>query len=362
MKIVQLIYSLSSGGAERFVVSLANQLIDSGHEVILCMLLDDEVEKYVFNKKYLSSSVKFVSLKFSGGFSLRKMLKVEKFIKKEAPDVVHCHLNVIPYIFRLALKEKSIKFIHTIHNIAEKASGIKLQKYINRIFYKKGLIIPVAISQKCKESFLKYNALNDVYLVDNGCIPTSPSVLFNAVKEEVKKMKQNNETKVFIHVARCHLQKNQKLLIGTFNELSRRGLNIILIVIGAGFDSDEGKKLKECACKNIYFLGEKQNVNDYLLCSDAFCLSSIYEGLPISLLEAMSCGLVPICTPVGGIPDVIEDGKSGYLSKDMSLEAYINAVIRYLDSPIEKKNIIDVFNAKYSIKECTKKYLQIYVK
>ncbi len=363
MKIVQLIYSLSSGGAERFVVSLANQLANDGHEVVLCMLLDDRIEKYTFNKHFLSSGVKFVSLRFSEGFSLTKVIKVERFIKSEAPDIVHCHLNVIPYIFRLAFfKKGSIRFIHTIHNIAEKASGIKLQKYINRFFYKSNLIIPVAISDKCKESFMKFNSFSSIDVVENGCIPIVPSTSFDTIKCEIDEMKNNPETKVFIHVARCHPQKNQKMLIEAFNVLSKRKVDFILIIIGAGFDSDDGIKLKQKACSEIYFLGEKQNVGDYLLCSNAFCLSSIYEGMPISLLEAMSCGVVPICTSVGGIPDAIEDGRTGYLSENLSLDAYIDAILKYLKKPINKDNIINVFNKRYSIKECAKKYLEVYCK
>ena len=111
MKILQLIYSLSSGGAEKFVVDLSNQLAKMGHDVTLCMMLrDDKIDTLTFNKQFLSSSVKFHSMQFVRGFSLGKCRQLEKYIMNENPDVVHCHLNVIPYIYKLAIQNKKIKF------------------------------------------------------------------------------------------------------------------------------------------------------------------------------------------------------------------------------------------------------------
>ena len=98
MKIIQLVYSLSSGGAEKFVVDLANQLAENGNDVTICMLLEEK-ENRIFNKQFLSSKVNFISLGFDNGFALSKCSRVDNFIRSKKPDIVHCHLNVIPYIF-----------------------------------------------------------------------------------------------------------------------------------------------------------------------------------------------------------------------------------------------------------------------
>ena len=82
MKIIQLIYSLCSGGAERFVVSLSNQLTEMGHDVTVCMLLSDQNDSYVFNRQFLDSRVKFHSMGYLPGFSLKKVIDVEKYIEE----------------------------------------------------------------------------------------------------------------------------------------------------------------------------------------------------------------------------------------------------------------------------------------
>ena len=111
-------------------------------------------------------------------------------------------------------------------------------------------------------------------------------------------------------------------------------------------------------------MGKANNVGDYLLNADAFLMPSLYEGLPISLLEAMSVGLVPICTPVGGLLDIIKPG-TGYLSKDLSTENYVAAIKKFLNlegSELQslKQNIKTVFQNEYSMESCAKKYDALY--
>ena len=360
MKIVQMIYSLSSGGAEKFVVDLSNELSSIGHEIILLILLDDVQKSLIFNRQFLSLNVRFHSMGFDQGFSLVKSNKVERFLQDEQPDIVHCHLNVIPYIYQLALTSRKIHFFHTLHNVTEKASGASYQHWINRFFYKKNLIHPVCISRLCQASYQRFYHLNNATYINNGRAFLKPTAHINEVKKEVETYKLSVETLVFIHVARCHKQKNQQLLIDSFNVLNKNGVDFILLMIGSGYDSLEGKVIQASACDKIHFLGEKDNVNDYMMCSDAFCLSSQYEGLPISLLEAFSYGLTPICTPVGGIPDVITDGVNGYLSCGMDVKDYVNAIKRFMDNPMECDKQVSFYKDNYSMDVCAKEYEKLF--
>lgn len=359
MKIIQLIYSLCSGGAERFVVSLSNQLAEMGHDVTICMLLSSDDEKYIFNRQFMRPEVHFHSLGFEPGFSLRKVRSTEKYIAVQNPDVVHCHLNVIPYVFRLSLINRNIRFVHTLHSVAENASGKNWQRVINRFFYSKEYIVPVTISEQCQLSYIRFYDLPAPVRIDNGCEKPCKTALFETVRSEVSSYKRNDSTPIFIHVARYHEQKNQAMLIDAFNELNNKGTDFVLLVLGDGFDQGAGAELRAKACEKIHFLGLKNNVADYLLCADAFCLTSIYEGLPISLLEAMSCGLVPICTNVGGVPDVIENGVTGYLCS-VNTQAYVACLERFISEGISGTDLKDYFERNFSISGCAMKYLEVY--
>ena len=229
--------------------------------------------------------------------------------------------------------------------------------------YAKKIIKPVAISSSCADSFKSFYGIASVAEVDNGRSPIVPSEQYHHAASHIRSMLRNTKKPVFIHVARFHPQKNQDLLISAFNKLHDEGIDFLLLIVGAGYDEvGEAWSLRNKACDSIRFLGEKRNVGDYLLLADAFCLSSDYEGLPISLLEALSAGCVPICTAVGGIPDVITDGITGYLSRGCDLESYCAAIRRYLISPnsIDKTSLQSFFNHCHSIEKCGTSYLSLY--
>lgn len=353
-----MIYALRQGGAERFVVNLANELAENGHDVTILTLINGK-EVDTFNKQFISGKVKFESMGFERGFSLRKVFQVCRKIKKLSPDVVHCNLNVIPYIFPIALGYKT-KFVHTIHNLAQYATGGKLQSAINRWFYSAGKIIPITISDQCQVSFSDFYNLPKPIKIDNGASRVSKTSRFEITSQEMLSYKTTAQTKVFLHVARCSEQKNQQLLVRGFNKIVEEGADAVLLIIGADFDSEMGQTLKEMACENIHFLGLKSNVSDYLLNADVFTLSSIYEGLPISLLEALSAGVTPVCTPVGGIPDVIQNGVTGYLSKDESVDEYANALRTAYHGSINSQILKAYFEKNFSMTKCASLYEKVY--
>jgi len=359
MKIVQMIYSLSSGGAEKFVVNLSNELAEMGHEVCVCVLRE-ESERNSFNRQFLTPAIRYVSLGIPTGFSFRQIPVVEKFLEDYSPDVVHCHLNVIPFIFRYAFFHRRIRYVYTFHNIARYASGSCYQVPINGFYFRHNLIMPVAISKLCRDSYVSMYKNEKAVQIDNGAPQVNATCSFHLVEQEVVDICNNKSVPVFVHVARFHKQKNQALLIDAFNRLAEKGYDFRLLVIGQGFLDGEGYLLKLKSCDKIVFLGEKANVGDYLLNADAFCLSSEYEGLPISLLESMSCGITPVCTAVGGIPDVIEDGINGYLVSDFTVDSYCDALIRYIEHPIDKTAIINSFQQRFSMSVCAGKYLNLY--
>ena len=178
----------------------------------------------------------------------------------------------------------------------------------------------------------------------------------------MNQLKNNASSLLLIHVARCHPVKNQKLLIESVNILVQEGYNIDLIVVGAGFNTPEGQSIVSMACDRIHFVGPRKNVADYMLNADIFCLSSNFEGMPITLLEASLAGLPAVSTPVCGAVDLIKDGVNGFLSKSHSLEDYKNALIKAIDNydSIKANAMSMKDNSPYTIAECARKYVEYF--
>lgn len=155
----------------------------------------------------------------------------------------------------------------------------------------------------------------------------------------------------------------QTMLAKIADRLTKEGYDFTILMIGSLKYQDLVNEIKSYSCPNIYILGEKNNPLEYLKMADAFCLSSIYEGMPITLIECFSVGAVPLCTPVGGIVNMIKDGENGLLAKSSSqediekmLKQYIclnSKTITYL-----QQNSLKTFS-KFNMNTCTNNYLSL---
>lgn len=359
MKIIQLLPSLHTGGGEKFAIDLSNELSNNGNDITICVLskLDGELNLL----KMINQNVKLVSLNKTTSFSFKTMIDLYFFIKKEKPDIIHTHLRALIYSIFVAFFTKT-PIVHTIHNLAEKEIGKKFQ-IIHKIFFKFFNVIPVSISDIVLKSTLQLYGKEFNKLVYNGVSPVKTTDKFQIVKKELENYKLSTNTKIILNIGRISKQKNQELLISTVNELIEEGYDIFLIIIGSIVNEPNyyDKCFKLLKYKNrIKFLKEKDNVSDYIYCSDFFCMSSLYEGLPLVVLEAMSMGKYTISTPAGGIVDVIANNISGYVTKDFTKIELKNAFKKNFNSEYNNEVIKNIFKKNYSMKICANNYLNIY--
>lgn len=361
MKILQIIYSLTSGGAERFVVDLSNELAEMNHEVTLCTLRDDSDNKNGFYKSEVSSKINYINLKLQIGLRPSNIWVIGNLIRKIKPDIIHSHLNLVNYIFPLTIFFPKIKFYHTIHSDASQEVNSKSEYYIRRFFYSRRIVNAITISNESTQSYIDFYKTRNYSQIINGRKIPLPSVEFNEVNKYFNELRVGSNS-IFLHVGRCNQVKNQIMLVKVFNRIIAEGNSVALLIIGPGFELPRGLELKELASDKIFFLGQKQNVADYFLNADAFCLSSFFEGMPISLIEAFACGCTPICTPVGGIVNSIENGVTGYLSKSVSEKDYYDAVMSYLNNKgkIQKEHLTELYHSKFSIGECASQHIELF--
>ena len=166
MRIIQFIYTLGSGGGEKFVVDLSNELSRLGHEVHLITVSEEE-ERYKFNKQFLNGDVTYHCLHCSVKLNLSTIPKLERLIEEITPDVVNSHLNIL-YLYRLSLRRKDIKFFYTLHSVANVCIGKGIFRWLAKYFFKKGYINTKSESRQGSDfshasSFLIYNHPSHIY-------------------------------------------------------------------------------------------------------------------------------------------------------------------------------------------------------
>ena len=359
MKIIEIIPNLGSGGAERFVVDLSNELSNKGHHVILCTLYPMK-GPWGFYKEDINENVHIISMNKGIGFSLKILWRFYRFVKKEKPDIIHSHIGALQY--SLLPQLYCSKGYHTVHNEAQKETSSRLEFFIRRLFLRIGKITPITISKESYYSFISFYK-REALLIPNGRSIDKIKVS-QAVLDEINSYKHSLKEKVIVQIARFQPQKNIPMMARVAKRLSEEGYSFVLLFIGNTSENriveEVRKEMPSCA----HILGEKKNPLEYLKASGCFALSSIYEGLPISLIEALGVGAIPICTPVGGIPNVVKNGENGILSDNITAESYYIALKRYLNmSDIEindmrKKALISY--EPYSMKRCVKEYIEAF--
>ncbi|MBW9203923.1 glycosyltransferase [Bacteroidales bacterium SW292] len=364
MRIVEIIPQLGSGGGERFTVDLCNEL-SKQHEVILIVFYPLEVFGFFAND--LAQQIKIVSMDKKKGMDILLPLRLYRTITRFNPDIVHTHLRSITYTLLTALcKQKNIVFFHTVHNTADKEAGGWVNRCIRRFSFKHNLIKPVTISKESQRSFVDFYRMDAPMVFNGRNIPANLHVS-TKVTEELKKYQHSFRTRLLVCLARVMPVKRQGLVARICRRLYDEGYDFSLLFIGR-YDttSDLVSEIKDAECPVVYLLGERLNPLEYLKAADGFCLMSSYEGMPISLIEALGTGTVPVCTPVGGVVDVVQNGENGFLSQDLTEEACYNALKQFLK--LSDKDLQDMkqkaFNSyhQYSMTDCAIKYVNLFQK
>jgi glycosyltransferase involved in cell wall biosynthesis len=282
------------------------------------------------------------------------------------PDVVHTHMNdAFLYTTLSFLTLRNTAYVHTLHNMpveeAVSKAGFRLRKYL----FKKGKVVPVTIAPEALTQTRKVYGLNMIPLIYNGRALAPKTEQFAQVAGYIASLRETPDTKIILNVGRFSEQKNQILLIEQVKQMNREARKAKLLIIGSDQSPVVLAKMKEAADSNIIFLGKKSNVQDYLYASDIFSLPSLWEGMPISLIEAFSAGCVPVCTPAGGVASMIEDGATGFLAAGFEQEDLANAFRKYFDCTPDhiqaiSKRGTDDFRRLYDIRKCTENYTALY--
>ena len=311
MKIIFLLASLGSGGAERVVSLLANKMCEDGHEVQIISLKFNDVYYHIDER------VKVVKAMEHTPNRLIELFWLRHYIQKEKPDVVIPFTEGVYCFTILSLLGTGIPIIASER--LDPAAMSLSRKMLKRLLlpYADWLVVQ---TESIKAYFPK-------------SIQKKTSVIYNPVREEVFSLPRTSsltptpspkgegsikcEEKLnrIISVARLYPQKNQKMMIEAFAKIADEFPDWQLVIFGEGpLRSSLELLIKSLQLEGRVLLpGRTEQVIDELRKSKIFCLSSDYEGMSNSMIEAMCVGLPIISTKVSGTEELIKDGENGFL-------------------------------------------------
>ncbi len=306
MKILYVITRAERGGAQVHVLNLLAHL-PSGCSAVLATgengFLCDEAAK-------LGVAVHFVpelTRAIHPFKDFRALLAIARLIRRETPDVVHAHTSKAGVLSRFAARLTGTPVVFTAHTWGF-ADGIpRLQRWISVPLERlaaaaEGKIITVSEANTLmaiRRSITKQRTLVRIW---NG-VPDVPSRAFPGTRRCV----------TLLMAARFAPPKDHLLLLEALAEVKG---NWRLMLVGEGPTRPHVEKTAVALglADRVEFLGQRADVDELLAKADVFVLASKWEGLPLSILEAMRAGLPVIATDTGGVAEAVTDGVTGYLT------------------------------------------------
>lgn len=354
MRILHVITSLRTGGAEKLMVDLLPRLRDFGHEVELCLFdgirtpFYDEIEKM---------GIKIHT--FQTGGSVYNPMNIFKLIPlMKQFDIVHTH-NTAPQLFVAIahLFASKCKIFTTEHSTNNRRRSIKLFSWIDKWMYKQynHIICISNIAEKSLRDYLNSES-NKICTINNG---VDVSKYMNAIPNEGIKT-QFIGLNTAIMVAGFRWEKDQKTVIKAYSHLPE---NYHLLFAGTGVLEEECKELaKQFRLEDrVHFLGLRNDIPSLLKATDVVIMSSHFEGLSLSSVEGMACGNPFIASNVNGLREVVEGAGMLFPHED---EKTLAIQIQKCSEDIEfRKKIISLCQERaksYDISLMAKNYNLLY--
>ena len=330
-QVIHIIDSLSIGGAQKLLVTFGMEAKKRGLQTRV-ISLQPPVENHVSAElKALGVQIDYFPAK--GLLNLPRIWSIFRYLQKQQQQVVQTHLMYANFIGGLAAFLAKTPFIATLHLAGDDKRFSKfqilLENWVLRYFASRILGISSLTTEFHQHRFGK-KSVTTVLNAAPDFLPVSSSRAMDLRESLALK-----DARVVIAVGRFSPQKAFDDLIRAFAIVHRQYPNIVLLLVGDGKMRLTWEELaRDLQLSDfIRFAGSRNDVPDLLSISDVFALSSIAEGMPLVVMEAMMAGLPVVATSVGELPKVIND-KCGILVPPQQPEVLAAAILSILtDQP-----------------------------
>jgi len=380
VKILRVITRLNIGGASLHAVFLTAGLDSSIFQSKLVVGKTDECEG---DMSYLAENhglrlVRIGSLSNGSGplSDLTSFWHLFKRIRKERPDLIHLHLLKARFLGGIAAKLTRVPVIvETFHgNLFTGYYGrLKTVAIMAAERFLGWLIVDrvIVISESQKEELIKYRICpaRKIEVIPLG-LELGRFIKCEQLRGKLRKELGLSENTILIgSVGRLVPIKGVKYLLDSFSKVSQsKETDFCLIIVGDGVLRGDLEILATNlgVDNKVRFLGWRFDLEKIYADLDIVVLSSLNEGTPVSLIEAMTAGKVVLATKVGGVPDLVEDGKTGVLVPTKNPEALTEAILRLLKNDALRRRLGEQAKAsvypKYDISRLVEDMKNFYLK
>ena len=347
MKILQLVTRRQYRGAEVFAANLSTELIALGHEIVFAGL-------YKNNKDALHVDAALnidIAESKTGSFSLPLVKKLIQLIRSAKPDIVQCNgSDTLKYMFAASFFTPKVPVLYRNISIISEWITSKPKKILYKNVFKRIDHVSSVGDEAVADFIYTFNYPPSRISVIRRGIPireVRDEKILEKYREELGIVEKD---KVAVHVGNFSPEKNHDFLLDLFAEIKEENSHVKLLCVGTGILYEEVKqKVKDQGLeKTVFLLGFRRDIPEILAVSDCFVLSSKIEGVPGVILEAATQRKPSVATDVGGVSEVLLDGKTGFLIKDFQKEEYKKKLLNILyDDELRKRLGQNAFDLVY---------------
>jgi sugar transferase (PEP-CTERM/EpsH1 system associated) len=342
--VLLLITELNVGGAERIVEQLATRLSPDRYNVKVACLYDPEV----IGTEIRAAGISVINLDMRSKWDLRAPYRLFRLLRRENIQILHAHLFHANLLAATLGKLARIPIIITTRHSVE--IGGPGREWLNRLV-KPLHDVAVMVSRQVHETERRRSGVKPDKIAE---IPGGVDVnIFTQIDcKSIKRLRHKwdlgTEVTIIGTVGRFVEPKGYSYLLEAMVELRKQNSNIRALLVGDGSlrlameEKAETLDLPDI----LVFTGIRRDVPMILALLDVFVLPSLWEGLPIALLEAMAAGLPVVATRVGGVPEVVVDGVTGFLVPPRDPQALADAILRLLRDPDLRRRMGEAGHAR----------------
>jgi glycosyltransferase involved in cell wall biosynthesis len=331
MRILLLSTSMGMGGADKQLLSAAQEMRARGHDVRIVSLT--ALGRMGLEARALG--IRTESLEMPRGVpDPRGLLRLVRLVRAWKPDVLHSHMvhaNLAARVLRLLAPVPAM--IQTIHNIYEGGPlWMAAYRLTNGLADHMTIVSQAAADRFTTEGIVPRELLT---VVPNGVDTERFRNVPAGAREALRGSLGLAGEFVWLAIGRFEIAKDYPNMLRAFARVRERCPQAILLLVGGGSLQSDTESLAQALGLDgvVRFLGVRDDVPELMSAADAYVMSSAWEGMPIVLLEATAAGLPVVATVVGGNQEVVRDGESGLLVPPRDSDALAHAMVRLMDSP-----------------------------
>lgn len=363
--VCHVLHTLSVGGAEVLAREFSEQGKHNFRFVFACL---DELGS--MGEELLAANFNVISIHRKPGIDIGAARRLKAYCKEQAVDVIHAH-QYTPFFYSSLSRMlgNRLPVLFTEHGRTFPDYRRRKRVFANQFLFSK-IDSVIAVGNQVKHA-----------LIENEGIPEKKiEVIYNGI--DVRRFRPNHEIRnqtrrdlgvaadetVVIHVARLDPLKDHMSAVRALGVLKDTP-GIKLLIVGEGHENEniEAEIRRLGLQERVSMLGLRNDIPNLLNAADVCLLTSRSEGIPLTLAEAMATELPVVATEVGGVPEIVKDGETGFLCDAGDAKSLASCISKFCLSPEQRaafgqagrKRIIEHFNADAMHKQYQTKYRQM---